>query len=392
MKEFEEQLRHHAIHVGQMGVHCISEETTKQALILPLMNILGFTPHNPLKVQSEYYADFSGVKKSEKVDYALFYEGQLVMFIEAKAYSEKLGNHAPQLARYFNATPGVRIAALTNGKVWKFFTDLKLQNVMDDKPFFVVDLLNLKDSDIEELAHFRYDFIKAENIRTFAEDQAYLVKFKEVIQFSLRDLDPDFVRFVVTKAASNLRLTQKTLDSMTSLVKRAVAEVMTDMVVNSLNLSSEAVSTDLEAETGLLEDKVNVIDPNNSKIVTNSDELRLFELTKMLLKGKLDESSLVSKDTESYFAILYQGKTNRWLIRYNTNKKRPTIQFIVPFSDEYKKEIMRAGLDIANSDSVYIDSPEDLMRLPGLLFDSLAYCQEDNNFKVKKIPLSSGVD
>src|SRR5688572_30365735 len=112
MEKFEEQLRHHATHVEEMGVHCISEETTKQALILPLMNILDFTPHNPLKVQSEYLADFPGIKKTEKVDYALFHEGQPVMFVEAKAYCEKLGNHAPQLARYFNSTPGVRIAAL----------------------------------------------------------------------------------------------------------------------------------------------------------------------------------------------------------------------------------------------------------------------------------------
>ena len=381
MDKFEEQLRHHATHVEEMGVHCISEETTKQALILPLLNILDFTAHNPLKVQSEYLADFPGIKKTERVDYALFHNGQPVMYVEAKAYREKLGNHAPQLARYFNSTPSVRIAALTNGQIWKFFTDLKLENVMDDKPFFVVDFLDLKDSDIEELARFSYDHIQTESIRTFAEDQAYLAKFKEVIQNSLRELDPDFVKFVITKASPSLRMTQKIVDSMTPLVKRAVAEAMTGMVVNSLNLPPEPSIVEGEIEAVLHQEDDDIVDPSNSKIVTTKDERRLFEVAKALLKIKLSDTELAAKDTESYFAILFQGKNNRWLIRYNSNKKRPTLQFIVPLTEQYKLEIERAGLELSSGEHIYLDSPDDLLRVSGLLFDCLAYCANDENFK-----------
>jgi hypothetical protein len=381
MDKFEEQLRHHATHVEEMGIHCISEETTKQALILPLLNILDFTAHNPLKVQSEYLADFPGIKKTERVDYALFHNGQPVMYVEAKAYREKLGNHAPQLARYFNSTPGVRIAALTNGQIWKFFTDLKLENVMDDKPFFVVDFLDLKDSDIEELARFSYDHIQTESIRTFAEDQAYLAKFKEVIQTSLRELDPDFVKFVITKASPNLRMTQKIVDSMTPLVKRAVAEAMTGMVVNSLNLPPESSIVENEIEAVLHHEDDDIVDPCNSKIVTTKDERRLFEVAKTLLKIRLADTELVAKDTESYFAILFQGKNNRWLIRYNSNKKRPTIQFTVPLTEQYRLEIERAGLELSSGDHIYLDSPDDLLRVSGLLFDCFAYCANDENFK-----------
>lgn len=138
MQSFAERIRQHAEHVKNVGSHCTTEETTKQALILPLLDILGFSPFDPTRVKAEFSADFPGAKASERVDYALFCHMVSVMFIEAKAWAEKLTNHCPQLARYFNATPEVAIAAITNGREWRFFTDLVNKNVMDAEPFLVV--------------------------------------------------------------------------------------------------------------------------------------------------------------------------------------------------------------------------------------------------------------
>ena len=119
MDGFIERMRKHAEHVKKVAAHCTTEETTKQALILPLLDILGFSPFDPTKVKAEYGADFPGAKNSERVDYALFCHGVPVMFIEAKGHYEKLTNHCPQLSRYFNATPEVTIAAITNGQEWR---------------------------------------------------------------------------------------------------------------------------------------------------------------------------------------------------------------------------------------------------------------------------------
>ena len=117
MDSFTERLRKHAEHVKGVGMHCTTEETTKQALILPLLDILGFSPFDPTRVKAEYGADFPGVKVSVRVDYALFCHGVPVMFIEAKAHAENLTNHCPQLSRYFNATPEVTIGAITNASL-----------------------------------------------------------------------------------------------------------------------------------------------------------------------------------------------------------------------------------------------------------------------------------
>ncbi|MGL5633031.1 MAG: type I restriction endonuclease, partial [Azovibrio sp.] len=139
MDAFNERVKKHSDHIKAVGQHCGTEETTKQALILPFLDILGFSPFDPFKVKAEYRADFPGAKSGERVDYSLFCHDVPVMFVEAKAYSEKLQNHCPQLARYFNATPEVTIAAITNGREWRFFTDLDNKNVMDKSPFLIVD-------------------------------------------------------------------------------------------------------------------------------------------------------------------------------------------------------------------------------------------------------------
>ena len=115
MPDFKERLSRHAEHIKTAGPHCATEETTKQALILPLLDALGFSPYDPTKVKAEYGANLPGIKANEHVDYALFVNSNPVMYIEAKPFTEKLSNHTGQLARYFNATPGVSVAAITNG-------------------------------------------------------------------------------------------------------------------------------------------------------------------------------------------------------------------------------------------------------------------------------------
>ncbi|VEH66681.1 Uncharacterized conserved protein [Rodentibacter pneumotropicus] len=59
---FKDRILSHAQHILRVGSHCTTEETTKQALILPFLDILGFSAYDPTKVKAEYMADFVGVK------------------------------------------------------------------------------------------------------------------------------------------------------------------------------------------------------------------------------------------------------------------------------------------------------------------------------------------
>ena len=139
--EFKEKLEEHMKIVKKYQKEEFKEEQTKMYLIAPFLNLLGYNVFNPDDVVAEFIADI-GEKKGEKVDYALKLNGEIEILIEAKPIIDDLSNHDVQLQRYFNVTKA-KVGILTNGIVYKFFTDLEEKNIMDKKPFLVVDFLDL---------------------------------------------------------------------------------------------------------------------------------------------------------------------------------------------------------------------------------------------------------
>jgi hypothetical protein len=249
------------------------------------LDTLGFSPYDPTKVKAEFGSDVPGVKSSERVDYALFCGGVPVMFVEAKLYRENLTNHAPQLSRYFNATQEVTIAAITNGKEWRFFTDLKDKNMMDKDPFLIIDFLNLQPSDPAQFSRFRHDQFQPEALRTLTEESAFLASFKDVVKKSVIECDIEFVKYIVSKSTIQRTLTAKFIECVTPIVKQAVAQTMSDMVVNSLSTSK--IDPAHHEESAEIEDQnADEIDPKNPKIVTTAAERKLFSLIQALLPGE----------------------------------------------------------------------------------------------------------
>lgn len=377
MNEFKIRLKKHIEHIKKVGTHCTSEETTKQALILPFLDILGFSPYDPTKVLAEYFADFPGVKAQERVDYALFCHGNPVMFVEAKSYAEAPGNHCPQLARYFNAMPDVTVAVITNGREWRFFTDLDNKNVMDADPFLTIDLLATSDSELAQLYRFRYDQFEPEKLRSLAEESTYFSAFSAAISQSLRKVDIDFVRYVANRAGVSRPLTAKFLETITPIVRQAVEKAVSDMVVSGLSVPAAAPEPEQVPAPETPPEEMDEVDADNPKIITTVAEKQLLGVLDDILRLG-DE--LVIKDTESYCGMLYQGKSNRWILRYRGDGRVPNIELILPMTEEMRSEATRAGLEVLPNGRIVLDKPQDLYRISGLLFDCLDYCQNDENF------------
>ena len=151
--EFIEKLNILSQRISTLKDNVLTEEATKHSFIMPFISALGYDVFDPTVVVPEFTADISK-KKNEKVDYAIMYDGNPLILIEAKAHIENLNNHATQLERYFTVTES-KFAILTNGIEYRFFTDLEKPNKMDSVPFFVFNMLNLKDRDIRELDKFK---------------------------------------------------------------------------------------------------------------------------------------------------------------------------------------------------------------------------------------------
>ncbi|NQW62762.1 MAG: hypothetical protein HQ461_08025 [Deltaproteobacteria bacterium] len=100
----------------QESVRGKGEQATRQAMILPFLEALGYDIWDTSEVCPEYEAD-TAIKKAgqkEKVDYALLLSGVPRIFIEVKPLGEILAPHAGQLARYFNSTTTVCLAIITD--------------------------------------------------------------------------------------------------------------------------------------------------------------------------------------------------------------------------------------------------------------------------------------
>lgn len=156
---FNQMLNFSSKFLSRLGIletqNLSSEDQTKLSLILPFINLLGYDLHDPLQVQTEYIADYQKKGQKDKVDYALLIDQTPVIFIEAKpANQNNLEDFDGQLKKYFVTNINVKIGIITNGIVYRFFTDSQHQNIMDDQPFFVFDFLNFTQKDVEFLQLF----------------------------------------------------------------------------------------------------------------------------------------------------------------------------------------------------------------------------------------------
>ena len=99
----------------------------------------------------EYKVDSVGIKSGEKVDYAILRGGKPIILIECKPCNDRLNDnhHKTQLYRYFSVTEA-RLAVLTNGIVYRLFSDLEKTNQMDSGPFLELNLLDIEESLLDE--------------------------------------------------------------------------------------------------------------------------------------------------------------------------------------------------------------------------------------------------
>ena len=123
--------------------HLVDDEVgTKNSFINPFICALGYDVKDPRVVDAEYIADVAVKKRKRKkrVDYAILENSKPIILIECKGcYVDLTDEHKTQLSGYFDACDA-RIAVLTNGIKYLFFSDIENKNKMDENPFMRMDL------------------------------------------------------------------------------------------------------------------------------------------------------------------------------------------------------------------------------------------------------------
>ena len=169
-----------------------TEEATKMALVVPVLQALGYDVFDPFEVVPEFTADV-GTKKGEKVDYAIVRDDTPIIPVECKSAGVPLDGHAAQLYRYFSVVDA-RIGMLTNGVEYRLYSDIDQPNKMDGKPFLVLDMLDLQESAVEEFKKIGKASFDLDQILSSASNLKYTTEIKKLLAAELASPSDEFVR------------------------------------------------------------------------------------------------------------------------------------------------------------------------------------------------------
>ena len=260
------------------------EATTKTAFVMPFINLLGYSVSNPTEVKPEFTADH-GTKQGEKVDYAIFKDDEVIMLIECKKYGEDLSDaHTSQLYRYFSVVPA-RIAVLTDGVLYRFYTDLEETHKMDTKPFLEFDMLDIQPPLVNELKRFTKPAFDLEAALTAASDLKYTKEIKQIMREQLEAPSEDFVKFFLSSVYSGSK-TQAIVQQFTGIIKQALKEFIDEQ--SRQHKPDEKLPVEPDNSTKqLTNDKNNNQNPQGTRqrrLIFDNEECKLGTLKACLIE------------------------------------------------------------------------------------------------------------
>jgi hypothetical protein len=330
--DFKDQIKQLGDRVTKLKEQILSEEATKNAFIMPFLQILGYDVFNPLEVVPEYITDV-GTKKGEKIDYAIMKDGNTTLLIECKHWSQNLDLHDGQLLRYFHVSKA-RFGILTNGIIYRFYSDLVESNKMDDKPFLEINITDLKDNQIEEIKKFHKSYFDADNIVNSASELKYSNELKLLFQQEINNPSPEFVKFF-TKQVYQGVVTSRVLEQFISLTKRSIQQYISDIITERLKtaLNNEDKTSKENENLGNELTKKDI--DNEHKISTTEEELEGYAIIKSMLRQKIDINRISHKDSQTYFAIILDNNIRKTICRLYFNR---TKKYICTFNEQ-KEEV-----------------------------------------------------
>ena len=309
VSKFKDALKSLGTRIQTLAPSITNEEQTKNAFIMPFFQTLGYDVFNPLEFVPEFTADV-GIKKGEKVDYAMVIDGAPQILIECKSINENLTNHDSQLFRYFGTTSS-KFGLLTNGKEYRFYTDLDEQNKMDSTPFLTVDLTNIKDNQFLELAKFHKENFDVDKISSSAAELKYLNNLKLFLSENLNEPTESFIAYLVSQIYDGIK-TKSTLEKFSPIIKKGFNQFITERVNEKL---SAALNTSVETKTLDTTEEIQEVVQDDG-IITTPEELEAFTVFKVASKDFIDSSRLYYRDTKSYFGILIDDNNRKWVFRF----------------------------------------------------------------------------
>lgn len=352
--DFRDEIKSLGERVTKMKDQLNTEEATKNAFIMPFIKALGYDVFNPMEVVPEFITDI-GIKKGEKIDYAIFKDGIPCILIECKHWNQNLNLHDGQLLRYYHVSKA-KFGLLTNGIEYRFYSDLEQTNIMDTKPFLEFNIVEIKDNQIEELKKFHKSYFNVESILNSASELKYLIQLKHILNTELVNPSSDFINHF-TRQVYQGRITSKVLEQFTNLTKLAIQQHISEIITERLKTALKK-----EDETSQVNQlKAEQTNEDVNKVITTEEEIEAFLIVKTILRQKIDAKRIVYRDAQSYFAVLLDDNNRKTICRlyFGDNKK------VIAILDAEKKEV-----------KTELNSIDDIFKLGNNLLEKVDYYEK----------------
>ncbi len=285
-----------------------TEEATKTAFIMPMISAWGYDVFNPFEVTPEMDCDLA--KKGEKIDYAVIKNGEPIIIIECKHCKQNLDLHNTQLARYFAAS-NARFGVLTNGVEYRFYTDLQKANIMDKRPFLVVNMLDFSDADVEQLKKFHKSNFDENEILSTARELQITIQVKNLVEKNFKYPGDEFTRYFV-RSLNGGKSNPKLIEQYRPIIKKSITSVISDIISDRLDAAIQVEESSHTQQN--THERIVAIDEKR-EVVTTQEEIDAYNIVKEILKPYVEESRIQYIDFKNYFTINIDGYYRRWICR-----------------------------------------------------------------------------
>ena len=285
----------------QKAENCANEAQTKKFLIDPFFMLLNFGHEDLIP---EFEADF-GDRVSSKVDYAIKLNRKDFIIIECKKLTSKLTDkEAGQLSGYFQNAKNSKIAILTNGKEYRFYSDVALTNTMDSKPFFVFDIEDYSNDDIEGLLDFDARIIDVNNIILKAQESVFI-----------EDFENTFFKEMASPSTQFLKLVHKNMIFKSKFNEERMKELMNSSLFKSL--TEKMISHETRTNS------------KSAGIITTDDEIQAYHTIRTLLiqNKKIPNDRISYRDQKGTFNVMVDDNQRKIIcqLKFTDSSKKISI-------------------------------------------------------------------
>ena len=229
---FKESILQFAETAKAKAALCRNEQETKEALIEPFFQLLGYDTANPAEFASEDCAVAGGIVIG-MADYGVYLDGRPSILIEAKRAGAALDNGFGQLWKYF-ASSEARFAVLTNGTEYRFYTDIDKAHILDDAPFLAFELPGIGDAQLGLLALFRKEAFDCNRIFEAASNAGCRRRMAEWLEKEFASPSDWFVAAAIDGFYAGNK-TKNAIAKFRPLLKVALADCVSSMAARGID-------------------------------------------------------------------------------------------------------------------------------------------------------------